>query len=924
MKSLRIKFQLFISLNLFALAWIWASPVMLAKPVTVNSMTCEYMENPVGIGTTVPRFSWILSSEISAQKQTSYQVLVASSPSLLKEKKADLWSSGKINSDQSVLVMYKGKALKSRDRCWWKVRVWDKNGKSSDWSETAYFEMGLLEQSDWKASWIGAPMEGNVEEQASPVFRKEFSAEKEISSARLYISGLGLYEAEINGSKVGDQLLTPGWTSYHSRVQYQTFDVTGQLRKGENALGVTLANGWYRGFRQWWSGSEQTTPEMLGVMAQLELTYSDGSIEVVKTDPEWKYSSGPILASSIYNGENYDARLENKGWSSPGFDESSWKQAVELPPLSIQVVSPASPPMRARNVLEPQKIFITPEGDTVLDMGQNMVGWIRLNIEAPRGTVITLRHAEVLDKEGNFYTDNLRRAKQTNVYICKGEGSESWEPRFTFQGFRYVAVSGIPGPIEKEMITGVVVHSDLDKTGDFSCNNELINQLQQNIVWGQKGNFVDVPTDCPQRDERLGWTGDAQVFAPTAIFNMDCAGFYTKWLADLALDQADDGAVPWVIPSVLGRGEAHGWADAATIVPWTVYRYYGDIRILESQYESMKGWVEYQAGQAGDTYLWTPKERQFGDWLAFATTRSDYPGATTDKDLLASAYFYHSTDLLQRTAEILGKKADAVRYSDLMKKIKMAFAEEFITPKGRLSSNTQTAYVVTLSFGLIPESLESSAAKRLADDVNSFGHLTTGFLGTPDLTHMLSHYGYLDEAYMLVFRKEYPSWLYPVTQGATTIWERWDGQKPDGSFQDVGMNSFNHYAYGAIGDWLYRKVAGIDLDPEVPGYKSMVIKPHPGSEMNDVKASHQTPYGKVISEWERSEGMFTLKVRIPVNATARICIPSSGGELSVDGQIVQKVTKEQGPGYEYLVVEKGSGTYTFESRLALKEAKKTR
>jgi alpha-L-rhamnosidase len=915
MKLQKITLHAFIGLSMFAFLLISAGPARAAKPISITSLTCEHMKNPMGIGTRVPRLSWILSSEVNGQNQTAYQVLVASSPSLLKEKKADLWNSGKTESDQSVLIAYAGEELESRSTCWWKVRVWDKNGKASDWSEAAYFELGLLEESDWQASWIGASMGAYVEEQACPVFRKEFTAEKEIRYARLYISGLGLYEAEINGSKVGDLLLTPGWTSFHSRVQYQTYDVTDQVKRGENAMGVTLGNGWYRGFKQFFSRTKQSSPENLGVMAQLELVYSDGSKEVVITDPGWKYSTGPILSSTIYNGESYDARLEHSGWSNPGFDESNWKQAVALPPVSVQLVSPASPPMRAIELLEPVKIFTTPEGDTVVDMGQNMVGWIRLKVEASPGTVITLRHAEVLDKEGNFYTANLRSAKQTNTYICKGEGSEIWEPRFTFQGFRYVAVSGIPGPVEKEMFRGVVVYSDLRKTGDFSCNDELINQLQHNIVWGQKGNFVDVPTDCPQRDERLGWTGDAQVFAPTAIYNMDCAGFYTKWLADLALDQADDGAVPWVIPSVLGRGEAHGWADAATIVPWAVYRYYGDVRILETQYESMKGWVEYQAGQAGESYLWTPKDRQFGDWLAFATTRSDYPGATTDKDLLASAYFYHSTDLLKRTAEILGKQEDVSKYSELMKKIKSAFAEEFITPRGRLSSNTQTAYVVTLSFGLIPESLEASAAKRLADDVKGFGHLTTGFLGTPDLTHMLTKYGYLDEAYMLLFRKDYPSWLYPVTQGATTIWERWDGQKPDGSFQDVGMNSFNHYAYGAIGDWLYRRVAGIDLDPKVPGYKSIVIKPHPGGDMNDVKATHHTPYGPVGSQWNRTGETFRMKVSIPVNTRARIFIPTSGGEVHLDGEIIDGSTRETGPGYDYLLVEKGSGTYMFESQL---------
>jgi alpha-L-rhamnosidase len=622
---------------------------------------------------------------------------------------------------------------------------------------------------------------------------------------------------------------------------------------------------------------------------------------------------GPILKSVIYDGETYDARLEKPGWSKAGFDDSDWKGTEEVRNDKNLIVYPASVPMRKLEELTPVEIMVTPEGDTVVDMGQNMVGWIRLKVDCPKGTTITLRHAEVLDKDGNFYIENLRSAKQTNTYICKGGGIETYEPRFTFQGFRFVDISGYPGEVTRDMLTGVVVNSDLEKTGSFACNDSLINQLQHNIVWGQKGNFVDVPTDCPQRDERMGWTGDCQVFAPTACYNMNCAGFYTKWLRDLAVDQHEDGAVPHVIPNVLGRGGAHGWQDAATIVPWTVYQWYGDVRILEEQYESMKALVEYMRTQAGDAYIWVPTERQFGDWLAFATTRSDYPGATTDKDLLASAYFYHSTNIVRKTAKILGNDEDAMDYGELMAKIKDAYAKEYITPNGRLSSNTQTAYVVALSFGLIPIPLEEVAAKRLADDVNTFGHITTGFLGASDICHVLTKYGYLDEAYKLLYRTDYPSWLYPVTQGATTIWERWDGQKPDGTFQNPGMNSFNHYAYGAVGDWLYRKVAGIDIDPAAPGFKSIIIKPHPGSEMNNVSATHDSPYGKVSSAWEIKDGNFILTVNIPVNTTASVYVPSTDGPVQVNDEAVAAILPlpAEGADYNYVEVNVGSGQYTF-------------
>jgi alpha-L-rhamnosidase len=886
-----------------------------ATSIEVGGLTCEHFTNPVGIGTVAPRLSWVLSSGERDQAQTAYQILVASTPKWLTEKKADYWNSGKVALDQSILIEYAGGELGSRDVCWWKVRVWDRDGKVSAWSAPASFEIGLLASDDWKADWIRSSIRFTEIFHPSPMLRKEFSLSKKVASARLYITSLGLYQAEINGKKVGDLVLTPGWTSYQHRVQYQTYDVGAMLNTGGNALGVILGDGWYRAFRPNNRDRENFGKKSLDVIAQLEVTYDDGTTETIHTDDSWKSATGPIRKSSIYNGETYDARLEKPGWSKSGFDDSGWSGCQKVVHDKDLIVYPPAPPMRKQDELVPIEIMVTPEGDTVVDMGQNMVGWIRLKVDCPEGTAITLRHAEVLDKEGNFYTANLRRAKQTNTYICKGGGTEIFEPHFTFQGFRFVDISGCPVEVTKDMLTGIVVHSDLARTGTFSCNDSLINQLQHNVVWGQKGNFVGVPTDCPQRDERLGWTGDCQAFAPTACYNMDCSGFYTKWLRDLAADQHKDGAVPHVIPNVLGRGGAHGWQDAAVIVPWTVYQWYGDVCILKEQYESMKALVGFMRRQAGDAYIWVPTERQFGDWLAYATTRSDYPGATTDKDLLATCYFYHSTDLLRKTAEILGKDEDARDYGRLLAKIKSAFAREYITPNGRMVSNTQTAYVVALSFGLIPGEMEGVAAKRLADDVDAFGHLTTGFLGTPDLCHVLTRYGYLNEAYMLLYRTDYPSWLYPVTQGATTIWERWDGLKPDSTFQDPGMNSFNHYAYGAVGDWLYRKVAGIDIDPASPGFKSIIIKPHPGGEMNDVKASHQSPYGKVSSGWEIGDGKFILTVNIPVNTRATIYIPSTSGTLEVNGEnaeSVERVAAEVND-YHYLKVSKGSGRYVFMS-----------
>jgi len=541
------------------------------------------------------------------------------------------------------------------------------------------------------------------------------------------------------------------------------------------------------------------------------------------------------------------------------------------------------------------------------------VGWIHFQLQGQAGSSIKLNFAEVLDKDGNFYTANLRSAKAEDIYYFRGEGIESYEPHFTFHGFRYIRVENYHGEIALEDLTGKVICSDMTETGKFSCSDSMINKLQKNIQWGLRGNFLDIPTDCPQRDERLGWTGDAQVFAPTACFNVDAAAFFSKWMKDLAVDQRADGNVPHVVPAVETGYGSTGWSDAAVVIPWAVYQVYGDRRILENQYESMKAWVEYVRKKAGDLYLYK-SGKHYGDWLAFATTRSDYPGATTDKDLIATAYYAYSTSLLSKTAAVLGKTEDASNYSQLFEKIRTAFQKEYMTPNGRLSSNTQTAYVLALAFGLVPEDMKLLSSERLADDVKQFKHITTGFLGTPLICDVLTQYGHTDLAYMLLFRKDYPSWLYPVTRGATTIWERWDGIKPDGSFQDVGMNSFNHYAYGAIGNWLYGKVAGIQREGEIPGYKSIVIAPHPTSKFTFANAEYQSVYGKIFSGWENGKDGFKLHVLIPANTTAKIILPVSQAETVLEGgKSLAKVKDIQilGDKEGQVMLQVGSGDYYF-------------
>ncbi len=878
----------------------------------VTSLKCDYHVNPIGIGVAQPQLSWQIIAEENNFFQQAYEIRVAESEENLSKTSKLVWTSGKVNSSESVNVIYGGPSAKSGQRIWWQVRIWDAKNKATSWSEPAYWEMGLLNASDWKANWIRLGQEpDNLVSRPSQYFRKEFSLVKKIKTARVYVTALGLYELRLNGKKVGNDLFTPGWTSYKTRIQYQTYDVTSMIGS-KNTIGAILADGWYRG-NIGFKGQRSYYGEKSALLAQLEITYTDGTGEVISTDSNWKATTGPILESDIYNGESYDARLELTGWDQVGYPETKWNNAVVYDYTKNTLIAPQGVPVQAIEEIRPVKLLKTPKGETVIDMGQNMVGVVRLKVNGNKGDTIVLRFAEVLDKAGNFYTDNLRAAKCTDTYILKGGGDESYQPLFTFHGFRFVMLKGLSTEPNLDQITGVVIHSAMAPTGTFACSDSLINQLQHNIQWGQKGNFLDVPTDCPQRDERLGWTGDAQVFSMTAAFNFDVAAFYTKWMKDFPADQAESGRIPHVIPDVLkGEGGATAWADASIIVPWTVYLVYGDKRILSEQYKSMKAWVEYMHTRAGSKNLWTG-DAHFGDWLAFASNNSSYPGATTEKDLIATAYYAYSSRLLGKIAGILGKSGDAAYYANLSEAVKKAFIDEFVTKNGRVVSHTQTGYSLALAFDLLPDNLKKSAAEYLANDVMKMGHLTSGFVGTPLVCKTLSAIGRDDLAFMLLNRKKYPSWLYPVTQGATTIWERWDGQKPDGSFQDVGMNSFNHYAYGAIGEWLYKHVAGLDLDPQNPGYKHIMLAPHPGGGLSKASAELKSMYGVIKSSWMLDHANFTYDVTVPANTTATVTLPFANQAKVMLNQTplsAGKFGKSQQEG-ENTVVQLGSGKYQF-------------
>jgi alpha-L-rhamnosidase len=766
-----------------------------------------------------------------------------------------------VKSAEQVLVPWPFAPLGSRERASVRVRV-ASGDRWSEWSEPADVETGLLDAEDWAAVFVTPRGVGGLNAPA-PLVRGAFVVSGEVAQARLYATALGVYEAWINNQRVGDEILAPGWTTYNKRLCYQSFDVTSLLAQGTNTFDALLGNGWYRG-QLTWLKLPAVYGDRLAYLAQLEIAYTDGTLQRVVTDESWKAARSGVLQDDLYDGQTTDLRVETTGPWVP-VDVVDWDFRT--------LVAAEGPPVRRLMTVPALEVSPIVEGKYLVDFGQNLVGWVRL---AARGTVagqeVIVRHAEVLEN-GELGTRPLRRAKATDRYILKGADHEVLEPALTFHGFRYAEVSGL-ADLEAGQLEAVVVGSDLERTGWFESSSAELNRLHENVVWSMRGNFLSIPTDCPQRDERLGWTGDIQVFAPTASSLFDCAGFLSSWLADLAAEQFEDGGVPQVVPNILPNGPIAAWGDAACIVPWVLYERFGDTGILGRQWDSMRRWVDYIASHSGDDLLWSG-QFQLGDWLDPTAPPDNPAAAKADPDVIATAHFARSAEILSRSAEVLGDEASAQHYGELADRVRQAFADNYVTPAGRVLSDAQTVYALAIAWALLPEPQQrAGAGRRLADLVRLSGHtISTGFVGTPLILDALSETGYTDVAYRLLFQDATPSWLYAVSMGATTVWERWDSMLPDGSINPGEMTSFNHYALGAVADYLYRVVAG--LAPRQPGYRSITVKPQPGRALTSARAKNVTPYGTAEVGWRRQAGRFTLDVVIPEGSTAEVFLPGT-------------------------------------------------
>lgn len=862
----------------------------------------EYLEDPLGIDTPAPRHGWTPAGaeDRRGAAQTAYRILAASSPERLAADEGDLWDSGVVASKACAHIRYAGAALGSGQHVWWKVRLWDERGAAGEWSEPARWSVGLLSRAEWAGCWIGVKLGRKpTREQPLPAvyLRRRFAARGGVRRATVYATALGLYRLHLNGQRVGREALAPEWTDYHVRVQYQTYDVTALLRAGDNALAATLGHGWYTGYIGMYGYQKYgMDPSFL---LQLNIEYEDGTVQSISTDESWRASLGPIVGADIQMGERHDARLAKPFWEQAAFEDESWPQATRMYDYRGLVVAQMSPPIRATQELAPAEVRVLPDGRTLVDMGQMTSGYLRVVFEAERGVSYTLRYAEALDEQGELYTANLRYARQTDGYTCAGCGRETFEPLFTYHGYRYVEIAGGPAPAADDIV-GVVVHSALPETGTLETSDPLVNRLLSNILWTQRANYMSVPTDCPQRDERHGWTGDAQIFARTAAYNMDVSAFLAKWLTDLDDGQRPTGAYTDFAPFIFGpktefdndftytHTASSGWADAPPIIAQLLHELYGDREVLRRHYPALLRWMAFNETLYPDGIR--RDAPQYGDWLSLPERPFEEAQAelgwlvgelsTTPYDVFGTAYYANGAAIMAQIAEALGEADDAARFAALSARIKSAFVREFVdADDGRIKGDVQTVYAMALAWDLLPGELRPAALKRLTDKIEAGGVMAaTGFHGTRLLMDVLSDGGREDLAFGLLTRQAYPSWLYSVLQGATTIWERWDGWTEERGFQRPGMNSLCHYAFGAVGEWLYKHVGGIAPDPAAPGFGRAIVRPRPLGGLSWARCGYASIRGRYEVDWRLGAGgALELAVTVPAGCRALVHVPAAAG-----------------------------------------------
>ena len=939
------------------IAVLIASGGALVADLRPIALRCEYHEEPQGLEERRPRLSWRVESDRRGELQTAFQIQVVRSLAEFDRGTPGLWDTGKVRDGETIGHPYAGEALESRQVCYWRVRVWDRDDAVSEWSQPAKWSMGLLEPGDWTAEWISfkdeTPLHTSRDTLHLPPaqhYRKEFKAERKVRRAMVYATALGIYELHLNGRRVGDAYFAPGWSDYRLRAYYHTYEVTEWVRSGANAIGATVAEGWYSGYVGYGLlvgyGPNRVGRYFYGktpaLRLQLELEYDDGTRMVLGTDPSWQTTGrGPIREADLIMGETYDARMELPGWSEPGLGSEGWDPAVLASAagpchavfsdtmgdreVDLGFVAPGrlqaypGPPIRITAELPARELTEPEPGVYIFNLGQNLAGVIRLRVQGPRGTRVRLRYGEMLHPDGRLMTENLRRARATDYYILRGDpDGEVWTPRFTYHGFQYVELTGLAEPPRLDAVTGMALHSDTPLVSRFECSDPMVNQLYRNVVWTQRANFVEIPTDCPQRDERLGWMGDAQIYARAATFNADVASFFTKWLDDVEEAQRSFGAYPDYAPYPMAHGEPRktfgtAWMDAGIICPWTMWQVYVDRRVIERHYASMQRFMEFRMA-VSPGLLGISIGNPWGDWLSL--------GESTPVEYVDVCYYAYTAKLMSEMAAAIGREVDSANYRGLFEGIQSAFAKKYLLADGRLAVDTQTAYALALFVGLLPEESEAPAAARLAEKIEANGgQMATGFLGTRPLLPVLSAHGHHDLALRLLQSREFPSWGYEIVNGATTVWERWDSYTREDAFgrHNAAMNSFSHYAFGAVCEWLFQGLAGIDTDG--PGYRKIWIRPGPptreGSSENPkldwVRAEYDSIRGKIQSEWRQRDG-FELTVRIPANTTATVLLPArSVDQVRVDGAAVGNVAEVRWLGLRdgQGAIEAGSGDYRF-------------